>query len=37
MQMAPDPTGEMYAWAAMAAVSAIASAMGVFTMRRRHR
>ncbi|MEO9306869.1 hypothetical protein NSIN_20650 [Nitrosotalea sinensis] len=35
MQMSPDPTGEMYAWIAMAAVSALASAVGVFTIHRR--
>ncbi len=30
MQMSPDPTGEMYAWITMAAVSAIMSAVGIF-------
>ncbi len=37
MQMVPDPSGEMYAWIAMAAMSAIASALGIFTIQKRHR
>lgn len=37
MQIAPDPTGEMYAWITMAAVSAIMSAVGILGMRKSHR
>lgn len=37
MQMSPDPTGEMYAWITMAAVSAIMSAVGIFAAWKRHR
>jgi hypothetical protein len=35
--MVPDPSGEMYAWIAMAVMSAIASAIGISTVWRRHR
>jgi len=35
--MVSDPTGEMFAWIAMAAVSALMSAIGIFTALRRHR
>jgi hypothetical protein len=37
MQMAPDPTGEMIAWITMAAVTALVSAIGIFTTWKRHR
>ena len=37
MQMSPDPIGEMYAWITMAAVSALMSAVGIFTAWKRHR
>jgi LPXTG-motif cell wall-anchored protein len=35
--MSPDPTGEMYAWITMAAVSAIMSAVGIFAAWKRRR
>ncbi|SMH71230.1 protein of unknown function [Candidatus Nitrosotalea okcheonensis] len=30
-----DPTGQMYAWGAMVAISAISAAIGIFTIQRR--
>lgn len=35
--MVLDPTGEMYAWVTMAAVSALMSAVGILTAWKRHK